>query len=257
VRKPARKRYSDGPNEDGLEEYTELIGETPDFVPGNSLDLASLGGSGAELSTGLVLTWRGKLVFGLEPRAIPLGAMGQSGISAFVGIGGHLDSGERWVDAVVREAVEEASCSISLGDSPVTYLCQQDRRPSPIAYAWKEPHRPLLVWVATFDLRRGPEQRRMPVTLVTAVFRAAALGQPAPGAEIHALLLMDQAALLHAYHRPRPLGELLDRGAQLIGNPLPYGTLVAPGGSAYFYAQWLAWQEEKPVDAADGPDPSY
>jgi 8-oxo-dGTP pyrophosphatase MutT (NUDIX family) len=238
-----------------VEEYSEMTGDTPEFLPGNNLDLASLGGPASELSTGLVLTWRGKLVFGVEPRAVPLGAMGQPGISAFVGIGGHLDPGERWVDAVAREAVEEARCPISLGSSPVTYLCQQDHLPCPIAYSWSEPHRPLLVWVATFDLRRGPEQRRTPVTLVTSVFRAAALGQPAPGAEIHALLLMDQDTLLYTYHKPRPLGELLDRGAQMIGNPLPPPTLVAPGGSAYFYAQWLAWQEERPVDTANDPDP--
>jgi 8-oxo-dGTP pyrophosphatase MutT (NUDIX family) len=238
-----------------LEDYSELIGETPEFVRSNSLDLASLGGPGRELSTGLILTWRGKLVFGLEPRAIPLGAMGQPDIAAFVGVGGHLDPGERWVDAVVREASEEASCSISLGDSPVTYLCRQDQSPCPIAYAWSESHRPLLVWIATFDLRRGPDRQRVPVTLVTAVFRAAALSRPAPGAEMQALLLVDRDALLYAYHQPRPLGELLDRGAQLIGNRLPPSTLVAPGGSAYFYAQWLAWQEEKPVGGVDDPDP--
>jgi ADP-ribose pyrophosphatase YjhB (NUDIX family) len=238
-----------------LEEYTELIGETPEFVSGNSLDLASLGGPGSELSTGLILTWHGKLVFGLDMRAIPLGAMGQPGIAAFVGIGGHLDPGERWEDAVTREALEEANCSISLGDSPVTYLCQQERLPCPIAYSWNESHRPLLVWIATFELRRGPDRCRVPVTLITAVFRAAALGQPTPGAEMHALLMMDQDTLRFTSHRPRPLGELLDRGAQLIGNRISPGTMVAPGGSAYFYAQWLAWQEEKPMEITDDSDP--
>jgi 8-oxo-dGTP pyrophosphatase MutT (NUDIX family) len=226
-------------------------------VQTGDLDLTTLGGPGAELSTGLILTWRGKLVFGLEPRAIPLGAMGQPGISAFVGIGGHLDPGERWVDAVAREAIEEANCSISLGDSPVTYLCRQDLPPCPVAYSWREPQRPLLVWVATFELRRGPDRLRVPVTLVTTVFRAAALGQPSPGAEIHTLLVMDQDALLRTYRRPRPLGELLDQGAQLLGTPAPSGTLVAPGGSAYFYAQWLAWQEERSVDTAHDPDPCH
>jgi 8-oxo-dGTP pyrophosphatase MutT (NUDIX family) len=240
-----------------LEEYDELIGETPDFMHSSALDLASLGGPGSELSTGLILTWRDKLVFGLEPRAVPLGAMGQPGIKAFVGIGGHLDPGERWVDAVVREALEEASCPVSLGDSPVTYLCRQGRPPHPIAYSWSESHRPLLVWIATFDLRRGPDERQVPVTLVNAVFRAAALGQPAPGAEIQALILLDQDALLYTYNRPRPLGELLERSAQLIGNPIPSSTLVAPGGSAFFYAQWLAWQEGQPMDAANDPDSGY
>jgi 8-oxo-dGTP pyrophosphatase MutT (NUDIX family) len=231
-----------------LEEYNELIGETPELVRNAGLNPANLGGPGAELSTGLVLTWRDKLVFGVEPRAVPLGAVGQPDVAAFVGIGGHLDPGERWGDAAVREALEEASCAISLGDSPITYLCRPDREPCPIGYAWQETHRPLLIWIATFDLRRGPDQRRVPVTLVTAVFRAAALARPMPSAEIQALLLMDRDALLYTYRRPRPLGELLDRGAELVGVPLPSSVLVAPGGSAYFYAQWLDWQAEEAAD---------
>jgi hypothetical protein len=233
-----------------LEEYRELMGDTPELVQGNRVDVADLGGPDAELSTGLILTWRDKLVFGLEPRAIPLGAVGQPDVAAFVGIGGHLDPGERWVDAAVREALEEATCPVCLGDSAVTYLCRQDRLPCPLAYSWKESYRPLLVWIATFDLRRGPDRVRIPVTLVTAVFRAAALSRPAPGAEIQGLLLMDRPALLYTYQKPRPLGELLDRGTELVGKPLSSDTLVAPGGSAYFYAQWLAWQEEKATNSA-------
>lgn len=229
------------------EDFSDLIGDAPEPAwgasPGAELDLATLGGAGAELSTGLILTWRDRLVFGVEPRAIPLGAQGRADIAAFVGIGGHLDPGEQWAAAAAREAFEEAGCAISFGDSPVTYLCQQDHVPRPIAYSWSEPHRPLLVWTATFHLRRGPQAQRVPVCLVTVVFRAAALGRPAPGAEIQTLLLMDHDTLLCTFHEPRPLGELLGRGAALLGQPLPPDSLVAPGGSAYFYAQWLAWQE--------------
>jgi 8-oxo-dGTP pyrophosphatase MutT (NUDIX family) len=223
-----------------LDDYSEMLGKVPGSARDGTFELADLGGVGAELSTGLILTWRDRLVFGLEPRAIPLGAQGQAGIAAFVGIGGHLDPGEGWGQAAIREAHEEANCAVSLGDSGVTYLCRQNRTPCPIAYHWKEPYRPLLVWVATFNLRRGPNRARVPVTLVNAVFRAAALEQPSPGAEIQALLLLDQETLLHTYAAPRPLGELLERGARIIGDsPSPH-TLIAPGGTAYFYSQWLA-----------------
>ena len=61
-----------------MDDYSELTGEVPDLVPGRRLDLADLGGPASELSTGLILTWRDKLVFGLEPRAIPLGAQGRN-----------------------------------------------------------------------------------------------------------------------------------------------------------------------------------
>lgn len=225
-----------------MDDYSELTGDVPALIRGNGLKLADLGGPDAELSTGLILTWRDKLVFGLDLRAIPLGARGQAGIVAFTGIGGHLDPGEGWTQAVTREALEEACVPISLGDSAVTYLCREDAPPRTIAYHWAEPYRPLLVWIATFNLRRGPNRERMPVTMVNAVFRAAALGRPTPSAEISGLLLLDPDTLAHTYAAPRPLGELLARGAQIIGPDLPPETLLAPGGSAYFYAQWLGWQ---------------
>ncbi len=76
------------------DDYSEMIGETPALVRGDTLELPDLGGPGAELSTGLILTWRDRLVFGLEPRAIPLGAQGREDVAAFTGIGGHLDPGE-------------------------------------------------------------------------------------------------------------------------------------------------------------------
>ncbi len=226
-----------------MDDYSDMIGEPQALVRGGDLDLADLGGPDAELSTGLVLTWRGKLVFGLEPRAIPLGARGRTDVAAFTGIGGHLDPGETWSGAVVREAMEEACIPVALGDSAVTYFCREAAAPQPLAYRWAEPVRPLLVWMAVFHLVRGPDRVRKPVTMVNAVFRAAALGQPRPSAEMYALILLDPDTLLHAYAEPRPLGELIARGAQVIGQTLPPETPVAPGGSAFFYAQWLAWQE--------------
>lgn len=234
-----------------MDDYSDLIGDTPAPAHDATLELADLGGPGAELSTGLILTWRDKLVFGLDPDAIPLGARGQPHARAFVGIGGHLDPGENWSQAVTREAQEEASCPIALGDSPITYWCRPATAPRTIAYRWREACRPLLVWTAVFTLRRGPERKRVPVTIVSAVFRAAALSRPAPNSEITALLLMDRETLLYTYDAPRPVSELQARGAQIIGAaPAPH-TLLAPGGSAFFYAQWLAWQEERPSPAGD------
>lgn len=220
-------------------------------LAGEALELSDLGGPNAELSTGLILTWRDRLVFGLDPDAAPLGAQGQPHVKAFVGIGGHLDPGESWSQAVTREALEEACCPIALGDSPITYWCRPACAPRPIVYRWQEARRPLLVWTARFELRRGPERKRVPVTIVSSVFRAAALNRPAPNAEIAALILMDAATLLYTFAAPRPAGELLARGAQIIGAALPPETLLAPGGSAYFYAQWLAWREAQPLSTGD------
>jgi 8-oxo-dGTP pyrophosphatase MutT (NUDIX family) len=227
-----------------VDDYPDLIGETPPLIGPSALNLAHLAGPEAERSTGLVLTWRDRLVWAIEPGAVPLGAQGQAGVLAFVGIGGHLDPGEGWTQAVRREAHEEACCAISLADSPVTYLCRRGATPEVIAHCWNEAERPLLVWVATFSLRRGPAGEREPITLVNAVFRAAALNRPTPGSEVRALLALDQDQLLLTYRAPRPLGQLMAGGAQVIGRMPSPTTLVAPGGSAWFYAHWLAWQED-------------
>lgn len=220
-----------------MNDYDDMIGERPALVSGGAWELEKLAGPAAERSTGLILTWRGRLVFALLMNARPIGVQADQNVSAFVGIGGHLEPGEQWHQAVVREAQEEANCLISLGDSAVTYFCCEGQTPRPISYRWDEPYHPLLVWTATFDLRRGT------VTLLNAVFRAAALTRPTPGAEIKGLLLLDQETLVHAYQAPRPLAELLDRGAQVIGETPPPDTLLAPGGTAYFYGAWLAWQD--------------
>ena len=225
-----------------MDDYHELVGEMPTLRPGARLDVSELGGPAAEFTTGLILTWRDRLVFGIEPNARPLGARGVTDAVAFVGIGGHLDSGEGWIDAVTREAMEEAKCRVSLADSAVTYYCQPEHTPHPIDYRWGEDCRPLLFWSATFPLRRGPNRERIPTTLVCAVFRSAALNKPQPSSEMDTLLVIDREMLLHTYASPCSLDELLARGAQVIGHPPANDTVLAPGGSAYFFAQWLAWQ---------------
>lgn len=227
------------------DDYSELYGEPSELMPNGELELRDLAEPGAELSTGLALIWRRQFVFAIEPRAAALGNRGDAGAVAFVGIGGHLEPGEGWEEAVIREAYEEANCPIAIGDAAVTYLCRADSRPKPLRYRWREPHRPLLMWTATFDLHRGPDAAPTSVTLINAVFRAAALARPSPGAEIAALLVMDPDLLLQTYAAPRPFAELSARGAQLIGDPLAPGALLAPGGSAFFLAQWLAWQERE------------
>ncbi len=226
------------------DEYSDLYGEGFKLMAASDLRIDDLGDPGAERSTGLILAWRQRLVFAIDSGAEPLGKRGHEPALAFVGIGGHLERGEGWEQAVAREALEEANCPIAIGDSPVTYLCRPEERPCPLAHRWREPHRPLLVWIANFSLHRGPRRELTPVTMVTSVFRAAALGRPEPGSEIDALLLLDQETLLATYRAPQPLSALLARGAEIIGRAPAADAYLAPGGTAYFLAQWLAWQEE-------------
>jgi hypothetical protein len=186
-------------------------------------------------------------VFGLDPRALALGAQGTASTRAFVGIGGHLDPNESWCAAVTREAAEEACCEVLLQDSPQTYLCRQGEEPQALYYSWAESSRPLLVWLATFRLARGPQRVLTEVNFVNAVFRASALRAPVPAAEMTSLVMMDQPTLLATYASPRRADELCARGCQFLGEAPAPDTLLAPGGTAYFYAQWLTWQANCPA----------
>ncbi len=84
-----------------------MIGERPALVSGGECTLEELGGPAAERSTGLILTWRDRLVFGLDLHALPIGARGRRDACAFVGIGGHLEANEQWHQAVKRRRTSE------------------------------------------------------------------------------------------------------------------------------------------------------
>jgi 8-oxo-dGTP pyrophosphatase MutT (NUDIX family) len=228
-----------------LDDYSELSGfdDEPAFAGGHTLDPASLGGPGAELSTGLVLTWQNRLVFGIMSRHLAAAAAGQSDNLPFIAIGGHLQAGEGWCAAAQREAHEEAGCDVSLGDSPLTYLCQADQVPTPVALDWHEPYRPLLIWVASITLQRAGDAAPHPVTMVNAVFRAAALDRPFPADDMATLLLVDWETLRDLHVAPRSWAALTARGARVIGQELPEDSLLVPHGSAFYLGQWLAWQD--------------
>jgi 8-oxo-dGTP pyrophosphatase MutT (NUDIX family) len=226
-----------------VDDYSELSGdELPDLIRGEAVDPAQLGGPGAELSTGLALTWRRHLVFALQPSGLARVLDGQGDRLPFIAVGGHLEPGEAWFQAVQREAREEAGCEIALGDSPVTYLCGEAHSPEPMALRWSEPYRPLLLWLATFPIQRGDAPPR-PISFVNAVFRAAALSAPAPSSEMRALLLLDWDLLRTCYTKPLTWEEVQHRGGSIIGQLPPPETVLVPHGSAYFLGHWLHWQD--------------
>jgi 8-oxo-dGTP pyrophosphatase MutT (NUDIX family) len=221
-----------------VDDYSELASDdVPALIRGEAVDPASLGGPGAELSTGLALAWHRHLVFGTGQGARDPADRRPEENRSFVAIGGHLEPGEGWYAAVQREAREEAGCKIALGDSPVTYLCRDGYVPQPIALQWYEEYRPLLIWIATLSLPREPQHALRSVTMVTAVFRAAALSRPHPSGEHTSLLMLDWDVLREVYSRPLMWADLRARGALIIGQePLPETTLVAHG-SAHFLGQ--------------------
>jgi 8-oxo-dGTP pyrophosphatase MutT (NUDIX family) len=203
--------------------------------------IEELGPPGADHSTGLILHWRERLLFAVVPPYQWHDAPGTK-LAHFVGIGGHLEDGESWVEAVRREAQEEAGVAIELASPAETWLLTENNAPQDItaALTWPDAPRPLFVWSTMF--RFGPPGNQQARHFVNAVFEAALSDdvEPHPAAEMPAILALGETQLRQAAIRPVPLGTLLDGGARIwAAEPLPRTTLIAPQGTAQWYDVWL------------------
>lgn len=201
-----------------------------------------LGPPDAEHSTGLILRWRDRLLFALEPHRQWRPGPGAE-LARFVGIGGHLEPGESWSEAVCREAMEEAGLAVTLVAPQATYLLRDDGTVSDISQVldWPDPVLPYFIWSARFTFGRPPDERTR--HFVNAVFLAVVPddARPQAAAEMPAIVALSEAQLRRAARRPLALEELLAHGALLWeAAAVPRSTLLAPGGSAQWYAALLA-----------------
>jgi 8-oxo-dGTP pyrophosphatase MutT (NUDIX family) len=205
------------------------------------MKIEQLGPSNADHSTGLILHWRDQLLFAIEPihqwQAAPEGR-----IARFVGIGGHLEPGETWTEAVCREALEEAGLRVSLRSPRHTYLLRDEGAVQDISETleWPDSPRPLYIWSAQFRFGRPPNEHSR--HFVNAVF----LGdvpddaRPYPAAEMPAILAVSEAQLRQAALRPVPLDNLLADGATIWElETIPRSAGLVPAGSAQWYASLL------------------
>jgi 8-oxo-dGTP pyrophosphatase MutT (NUDIX family) len=207
--------------------------------------IEELGPPGADHSTGLILHWRGRLLFAIAP--VHQWHDGPGGpLARLLGIGGHLEPGETWAEAVCREAREEASLDVSLCAPDSTYLLLEGSTVQDITsrLAWDAPPRPLFVWSARFRFGRPPhEQERY---FVNAVFEAKVPDdtEPRPAAEIPAILALEARQLREAAIDAPTLGDLLAEGAMLwTSKELPRRVRLLPGGSAQWYVVLLQYLE--------------
>jgi 8-oxo-dGTP pyrophosphatase MutT (NUDIX family) len=203
--------------------------------------IEELGPPGADRSTGLILHWRDRLLFAVLS-AHQWHDTTEGKLAHFVGIGGHLEAGESWGEAVRREAQEEAGVAVDLLSPAETWLLREDDVPQDItaALTWPDAPRPLFVWSAVF--RFGPPSNQQVRHFVNAVFEATLPDdvEPHPSAEVPAILALTEAQLRQTAIHPTPLGTLLDGGARIwASQPIPHTTLMAPLGTAQWYDVWL------------------
>ncbi len=160
----------------------------------------------------------------------------------FVGIGGHVEPGESWGEAVLREAREEAGLEVSLIAPEATYLLDDDGTVSDISAEldWPDHPSPYFIWSATYG--SGPPSQERARHLVTAAFLATVPDdvEPRPLAEMPALLAVGEMHLCRPASEPIPLRDLLADGAHIWeSTAVPRSALLIPGGSAQWYAALL------------------
>jgi 8-oxo-dGTP pyrophosphatase MutT (NUDIX family) len=204
-----------------------------------------LGPPGADHSTGLILHWRESLLFALEPAHHWHKAQGAP-LARFVGIGGHLEPGETWGQAVCREALEEADVQISLCSPQATYLLREGGVVEDVttSLTWPDTPRPLCIWSARYRFGRPPNVHER--HFVNAVFEATAPeeAQPRPAAEMPAILALSEGQL-RAAAQPVSLEHLLAGGAAIWETvPIPRSIRLHPGGSAEWYVVLLQHLEK-------------
>jgi 8-oxo-dGTP pyrophosphatase MutT (NUDIX family) len=203
--------------------------------------IEQLGPPGADHSTGLILHWRESLLFALEPAHHWHEAQGVP-LARFVGIGGHLEPGETWGQAVCREAAEEADVQISLCSPQKTYLLREGGVVEDVTavLVWPDSPRPLCIWSAQYRFGRPPNEHER--HFVNAVFEAAVPGdaQPRSAAEMPAILALNEGQLRRAAAEPVALDDLLAGGATIWETvPIPRSVRLHPGGSAEWYVVLL------------------
>lgn len=191
----------------------------------------------ARISTGLVAWYEGRLVWALGNEKYWSTKEGVVNIPV-IGIGGGMEPGESLLEAVMREAREEAAIDIRIRPARSTLLLASDRlEVEDFSPRLPTEPAPLLVWqrkVVLRDDKGNPCER----DYVNAVYEADLLGPPRPAAEIPGLLFMPVAALLQLLQEPLGLDALQMQGVDYQGKPLPEAALFNLQGSALFAAEY-------------------
>ena len=172
---------------------------------------------GGFIGVSLILRRDGRYLYGVRPARQKDGRQ----ILELTGIGGKLEEDDQSLTAgAQREALEEIGCTVSLLPCPATVIVRGEGDIEHVAVRGEE--QPAAV---VFRNHRTPAhqpwhpENQGQGCLV--VFSAELEGRPQPSAELPHLIWLSAQQILQTGKGDLPLSELLEGGAEMIGEDLP------------------------------------
>ena len=190
---------------------------------------------GGRVSTGLLAWHRRSMVFVASRPEYWTRTGGHTSID-IIGVGGGREAGETLVEAVTREALEEASSRIRLVGAGATLVSWEDGRLESVLSAGDDPL-PILVWQRVITMKRAHAVSSVPYAC--AVYEALLIDEPRPPEGETGLFWVGEELFRSLLSRPLPLADFIGNGGRYRGaSLLPPDAVLGLSGSARYLAQY-------------------
>jgi hypothetical protein len=202
--------------------------------------LSDLATEGCRVSTGLLVSWEDRLCFALSQSHYWEKTEDGKTIIHCIGIGGGLEGSEDFIQAVSREAKEEAQSEIRLLEPPLgrTLYWGPDQQLTWLNDSWSDSSvSPLFLWQKEWIIRK-PNQEPYYRRWFTPVYLAEFMEKPQPSMENLAIIQVPRS-LFPNLLKPMLLAEAKQAGLLICGHHLPAEEEIMIGlsGSAFYTAQ--------------------
>ncbi len=205
------------------------------------------------VSTGLLGWYDDRLVWAVGRRRYWRDAGGRT-LVPLIGVGGGQEDGESLIEAVQREALEEANAPIVLVGARRTVWVDGENAATAVDLAGQlagEPA-PVLIWQVRARLI-GDAGVAKETGIICPVYEAIFGAEPTPGAETPALLFTYPRQVLALGSGPVPLEALLAGGASCGGPAPPREALLFLEGSPRYLARYWDKLERGDPQRWSGP----